>query len=191
MSTRVKTPLTPEEYLEIERKAEFKSDYWNGEMFAMSGARLAHNAINVNVTLHLALQLRSRCCQTLANDMRIRTVSNLYTYPDTAVVCGEPQFADGEFDTLLNPNLIVEILSPSTELYDRGLKFEQYRRIESLREYLMLASDRIHAELFTKQPNGHWTLSEWSAPEDVVPLESCDCRLKLADIYEKVEFVAE
>jgi Uma2 family endonuclease len=191
MSTQPKTLLTPEEYLAIEREAECKSDYWNGEMFAMAGAQEAHNAIGINISGLLWMQLRSRSCKNYANDMRVRTASSLYTYPDGVVVCGERRFLDERHDTLLNPNLIVEVLSPSTERYDRGLKFEQYRRIESLREYLMLASDRIHAELFTKRPSGEWALSEWSAPEDVVPLESCDCRLKLADVYEKVEFLVE
>ncbi len=191
MSTQPKTFLTPEQYLAIERAAETKSEYWKGEMFAMSGARLAHNVINVNLTLQLGLQLSSSPCQNLANDMRVRTFSKLYAYPDAVVVCGEPQFADGELDTLLNPGVIVEILSPSTERYDRGHKFEQYRTMESLREYLILASDRIHAELFVKQPNGQWTLSEWSTPDDVVRLETCDCVLKLVDLYEKIEFLPE
>jgi Uma2 family endonuclease len=160
-------------------------------MFCTAGAAEAHNSINVNVIGNLHQQLRSRSCQVLASLMRVRTPSNLFTYPDTLVIGAEHVFLDEQEDTLLNPNLIVEVLSASTELYDRGLKFEQYRKIESLRQYLMLASDRIHAELFTKQPNGHWTLSEWRDPEDVIPLESCDCRLKLADVYEKVEFLAE
>jgi Uma2 family endonuclease len=191
ISTQPKTYLTPEEYLAIEREAEFRSEYWNGKMFAISGAREPHNDICVNITAEFRQQLRSRPCKNYSNDMRVRTSSNLYTYPDCVVVCGERRFLDERRDTLLNPNLLVEVLSPSTERYDRGSRFEQYRGIESLREYLMLASDRIHAELFTKQPNGPWTLSEWRDPEDVVPLESCGCRLKLADIYEKVEFLAE
>lgn len=191
MSTQPKVFLTPDEYLAIEREAEFRSEYWNGEMFAMAGAREPHNDIGMNVSALLWLQLRSRPCQNYGNDMRVRASSNLYTYADGVVVCGERKFLDGRRDTLLNPGLIVEVLSPSTERYDRGSKFEQYRGIESLREYLLLASDRIHTELFTKQPNGQWTLSEWRDPEDIVSLESCDCRLKLADVYEKVEFLAE
>lgn len=191
MSTQTKTFLTPEEYLAIEREAEFRSDYWNGETFTMAGAREPHNDIGVNVTAEIRQQLRSRPCKNWANDRRVRTCSDLYTYPDGIVVCGERRFLDASRDTLLNPTLIVEVLSPSTEAYDRGLKFAQYRMIESLLEYLMLASDRIHAELFTKQTNGQWTLSEWSAPEAVVVLKSCGCRLKLAGVYEKVEFVRE
>jgi Uma2 family endonuclease len=191
MSTQPKSFLTPEEYLAIERETELRSEYWNGEMFAMAGAPEPHNDICRNVSGLLWLQVRSRQCKNWSNDMRVRTSSNLYTYPDGVVVCGERKFLDERHDTLLNPGLIVKVLSPSTERHDRGSKFEQYRGIASLREYLMLASDRIHAELFTKQPNGRWSLSEWRDPEDVIPLESCDCQLKLADVYEKVEFLAE
>ncbi len=157
-------------------------------MYCTAGAAEAHNSINLNVAGDLHQQLRSRPCHVLASLMRVRTPSNLFTYPDALVVCDEPVFLDEREDTLLNPNLIVEVLSPSTERYDRGLNFEQYRTIESLREYLMLASDRIHAELFTRQPNGQWSLSEWSDREDTVPLQSCDCVLKLNDVYEKVKF---
>jgi Uma2 family endonuclease len=191
MSTQPKSFLTPEQYLEIERAAGFRSEYWNGEMYAMAGARRAHNLIGVNVTSSLGLQLRSRRCENYANDMRVRTSSNLYTYPDAIAVCGDPQFLDDREDTLLNPSLIVEVLSPSTERYDRGLKFEQYRTIESLRDYLMLACDRMHAELFTKDTNGKWQLSEWRDPRDIVLIESIDCKLLLADLYDKVEFPAE
>lgn len=187
MPTQIET-LTPEEYLVIEREAEFKHDYWNGRMYCTAGAAEAHNSINLNVAGDLHQQLRSRPCHVLASLMRVRTPSNLFTYPDALVVCDEPVFLDEREDTLLNPNLIVEVLSPSTERYDRGLNFEQYRTIEALREYLMLASDRIHAELFTRQPNGQWSLSEWSDREDTVPLQSCDCVLKLNDVYEKVKF---
>lgn len=191
MPTQPKSFLTPQEYLAIEREAEFKSEYWNGEMFAMAARGEPHADICVNVIAQMWQQLRAGPCKIYSQDMRVRTSSNLYTYPDGVVVCGERLFLDGGRDTLLNPNLIVEVLSDGAEGNDRGAKFEQYRTIKPLREYLMLASDRIHAELFTRQPNGQWTLSEWNAPEDVVPLESCDCRLKLADVYEKVEFLTE
>ena len=157
-------------------------------MYAMSGARLAHNLITVNVTAELRQQLRSRPFQNYSGDMRVRTSSNLYTYPDIVAVCGEPQLLDGTLDTLLNPTLIAEVLSPSTKRYDRGMKFEQYCTIESLREYLLLASDRIRAELFTKDDTDQWRFAAWSSPEDVVPLKSIDCHLKLADVYEKVVF---
>src|SRR5208283_3813720 len=127
MSTQSKTFLTPEQYLEIERKAEFKSEYYQGEMFAMSGARFAHIGIVANAVASLHQQLRGGPCRPLSNDMRVRvTPTGLYTYPDVVIVCGEPQFLDSTFDTLLNPSVIIEVLSESTEVYDRTRKFEQY-----------------------------------------------------------------
>jgi Uma2 family endonuclease len=181
--------LTPERYLEIERAAEFKSEYYRGEMFAMSGARQPHNLIASNLTGLLWQQFRRRACQTYSNDMRVRVASTgLYTYPDIVAVCGEPQCLDEKDDTLLNPNLIVEVLSPSTEAYDRGLKFELYRSIESLRDYLLVSSERVSAELFTRQTDGRWILSGATALEDTIELQSVGCTLRLADIYEKVQF---
>ena len=129
MSTQPKTFLSEEEYLEIERKAEFKSEYFGGEMFAMAGANEAHNLLVTNLVRELSEQLRPRPCRVYSNDMRVRVAaSGLYTYPDVVSVCGESRFLDEQRDTLLNLNLLVEVLSPSTaEAYDRGLKFEQYR----------------------------------------------------------------
>src|SRR5215475_9258605 len=138
MPMPTKTFLTPEEYLAIEREAEFRSEYWNGEMLTMAGSQEPHNDICVNVTGTLWQQLRSRQSKIYSNEMRVRASSNLYAYPDGVVVCGERKFLDERRDTLLNPCLILEVLSPSTERYDRGAKFEQYRGIQSLREYLML-----------------------------------------------------
>jgi Uma2 family endonuclease len=188
MSTLSKTFLTPEQYLEIERKAEFKSEYYNGEMFAMAGAAPPHNLISSNVTREISQQLRPRPCLVYSNDQRLLVApTGLYAYPDLAVVCGEPRYLDGDLDTLLNPILIVEVLSPTTEAYDRGRKFGHYRTIESLSAYLMVASELIGAELFTKQPDNLWKLTtEASRLEDTIEIESIGCRLKLADIYEKV-----
>ena len=112
----------------------------------------------------------------------------LYTYPDVSIVCGEPKFRDERRRTLLNPIVIVEVLSPSTEGYDRGRKFEYYKELESLAEYLLVASDHMHADLFTRQPDGRWILSSAERPGDAIELVSIGCRLILADIYEKVEF---
>ncbi len=188
MSTLQKTFLTSEQYLEIERKAEFKSEYYQGEMFAMAGAKEGHNLVVANLISELHQQLRPRPCRVYPSDMRVRiSPSGLYTYPDVTVVCGEPQFVDQERDTLLNPNLIVEVLSPSTEAYDRGRKFKHYRSIESVSEYLLVASEQITAELFTRQPDGSWLLVEVSRLEDSLHLQSVGCRLTLADIYQKVE----
>jgi Uma2 family endonuclease len=190
MSTLVKF-LTPEQYLEIERKAKFKSEYYNGEMFAMSRAREPHVLIVGNAVFKLRLQLRSGLCRQYFNDMRVRvSAMGLYTYPDIAVVCGERQFLDDRRDTLLNPTLIIEVLSESTEAYDRGKKFEHYRSLPSLRDYLLVASDHISVELFTRQADGHWVLSEAHKAEDIIGLDSIGAQLRMADLYEDVELTA-
>ncbi len=189
MSTQSKSYLTPEQYLEIERKAECKSEYYQGEMFAMSGAKFAHIQIVGNVMRHLGNQLQGRHCQPLSNDMRVCVKpSGLYTYPDVVVVCGKPEFLDSEVDTLLNPTVIIEVLSPSTEAYDRGQKFKLYRTLQSLAEYLLLSSREVSAELFTRQPDDQWLLSAKSSMEDSIHLKSLDCRLLLSDLYDRVEF---
>jgi Uma2 family endonuclease len=188
MATQPGTFLTPEQYLVIERAAEYKSEYYNGEMFAMSGAREVHNLIAVNLCADLHRQLRPRPCRVYMADMRVNvSASGLHTYPDATVVCGEPRFLDQTRDTLLNPDLIVEVLSPSTEAYDRGRKFEHYRSIESLREYLLVSTDRMIAELFTRQPDGRWLLTAAGRIEDVLDLQSVGCRIALADLYEGVD----
>ena len=189
--TNPKTFLTPEQYLEIERKAEFKSEYFNGKMFAMAGAKEAHNLLTMNVGFALHPQLRARPCRIYANDMRVRvSATGLYTYPDVIAVCEERHFLDDQRDTLLNPNLIVEVLSPTTEAYDRGRKFELYKAIESFTEYLLISSDRVHVDLFRRQPDGDWLRKSADRIEDVLDLQSIGCRLSLADLYEQVEFAA-
>jgi Uma2 family endonuclease len=147
-----KTFLTEEQYLEIERKAELKSEYFRGEMFAMSGASLTHARLVANIVFALGLQLRSSPCNVLSNDLRVRVgETGLYTYPDLVGFCGKPILLDGHQDTLLNPTLLVEVLSPSTEKYDRGRKFEHYQAIDSLKEYLLVSSERVRAELYTRR----------------------------------------
>jgi Uma2 family endonuclease len=188
VSTRPNSFLTPEQYLEIERKAEYKSEYFNGEMFAMAGAKEAHNLVVINTGSALHRQFRSRPCRAYTNDMRVHVPSTgLYAYPDVIAVCGEPRFLDEQRDNLLNPAVIVEVLSPSTETYDRSRKFEHYKSIESLSEYLLVASDRMHADLYTRQPDGRWLLTSADKLEDSLTLESVGAQLTLADVYEKVE----
>ena len=187
MSTQPKPRLTPEQYLAIERKAEFRSEFHDGEMFAMAGATEAHTLIAGN--LHAALHgfLRGKNCRVYFGDLRIRAAAaKLYMYPDLSVVCGESKFAGDEFDVLLNPNLIAEVLSPSTEAYDRGRKFEHYRTIESLSQYLLIAQDRMHLDLFTKGREG-WFVASFSNPLDRVELSSIGCSLSPGDLYENVD----
>ena len=188
MSGQPKTFLTPEQYLAIERMAETKSEYYNGETFAIAGAREPRNMVITNVNAEFREQFRQRPCRSYSNDMRVRTVGDLYAYPDVIAVCGEPRFLDGTRDTLLNPSVIVEVLSPSTEAYDRGRKFELYQSIDSLKEYLLLASDHLHADLYVRQPSGQWLLTSAGGLEDMIEIQSVDCRLKLADLYEKVDW---
>ncbi len=183
-----KTYITPEEYLAIERKAEFKSEYYDGQMFAKAGAREGHDLITFTLLGLLFNLLRDRPCQAHTSDMRVRTSGKHYCYPDVSVVRGEAKFEDSEVDTLVNPALIVEVLSRSTEAYDRGKEFEYYRAMPSLREYLLLSSDRIHADLFVRQANGDWLLKSYSNVDDMIRIESIDCAVKLGDLYAEVEF---
>lgn len=189
MATAAKQLLTAEQYLAIERAAEFKSEFFAGEMFAMAGASEEHNLVVANVVGELHAQLKGRPYRLYPSDMRVRvSATGLYTYPDVTVVCGERRFDDEKNDTLLNPTLIVEVLSPTTEAYDRGDKFAHYRRLDSLREYLLIAQDRQRVERYARQADGQqWLLTEFSDPEAVVPLPSIGCELALADVYDKVD----
>jgi Uma2 family endonuclease len=179
--------LSVEEYLAMERQSDIRHEYLNGEAFAMTGASLRHNAIVSNIAGIFYIQLRGRPCRAYVADLRLRvTATGLYTYPDLVVVCGEPQLADAHLDTLLNPTLIVEVLSPSTEATDRGRKFAHYRTIESLAEVVLVSQERVQVERFSRQPEGGWLLFEASRLEDRLPLASIACELSLADVYEGV-----
>jgi Uma2 family endonuclease len=155
----------------------------------MAGASFAHTLIVSNVVGEIRGQLRRRECTVHSADLRVKvSATGLYTYPDVVVVCGQPRFDDDQNDTLLNPKLIVEVLSPSTKDYDRGAKFEQYRTIESLTEYVLIAQDKVHVEHFVRQPDGRWLLEETNRLDGRLTLPSVEAQLAIADIYEKVEF---
>jgi Uma2 family endonuclease len=189
MPAQPKAYLTPEQYLTLERTAAYKSEYLRGEVFAMAGASPTHVLIVSNIVASLHGQLRRRPCNVYSSDLRVQVqASGLYTYPDVIVVCGPLQFDDDHQDTLLNPTLIVEVLSESTQDYDRGGKFAQYRKIPSFVEYVLVAQDECHVEHFVKQADGRWLLSETSRLEDTLTLPSIECTLSLSDIYEKVQF---
>jgi Uma2 family endonuclease len=180
---------TPTEYLALERKAAYRSEYYSGEIFAMTGASREHNIIVLNVGGDLNTQLETRECEVYSSEMRVRTPdTSLYTYPDIVAVCGQPRFDDDSFDTLLNPTVIVEVLSPSTEGYDRTRKFAGYRKIDSLTEYVLIAQQEHRVTQFIKQPHGEWLFRETSALGDSVHLPSVDCHLPLTRIYRKVQF---
>jgi Uma2 family endonuclease len=178
---------TPEEYLALERKAEWKSEYRNGFITAMPGASRKHNLIALNFSAVVWNQLEDRPCEVYVGDMRVRTSpTGLYTYPDVVAVCGEPMFLDDELDTLLNPTLIAEILSPSTEEYDRGEKFDDYRTLKSLKEYVLVSQDRILVE--RRQKLGRkWVSTEYRSIEDTLILDSIGCAVPLRRIYAKVK----
>ncbi|MDX6501021.1 MAG: hypothetical protein QOG23_4281 [Blastocatellia bacterium] len=189
MSQQIVPYVSPEEYLRLERQSEYKSEYVNGEIFAMTGASRKHNLVAGNIFRELSQQLRSRQCEAYVGDMRVKvTATGLYTYPDVVIVCGEPKFEDTFVDTLLNPTLLVEVLSQSTERYDRIAKSSYYRTLDSLSEHLLVAQDEVRLEQYVKQTDGRWVLFEYSALENVVELSSISCSLALRDVYDKVSF---
>ena len=180
--------LTPEEYLTKERKASTKSEYRNGQIYAMPGASHEHNVIMGNTFAELHIQLRDRTCIVYPSDMRVKISSTgRYTYPDVVVVCDEPQFEDSHFDTLLNPTVLIEVLSPSTAAYDRGDKFAAYQKLDSLCEYVLISQDRVCVEHYLRQDQ-EWDLTEFRSLNDVFHLVSIDCELALQAIYAKVQF---
>ena len=186
-SVAAQTYLTPKEYLAFERKATTKHEYLNGQIVAMSGASFAHNFITMNTANQLYNQLIGGECQVAASDMRVKvTEIDSYFYPDVVVVCGEPVPEDNIFDTLLNPTVIVAVLSPSTETYDRGEKFEHYQQIASLKDYILISQDKVHVEHYCRQGTG-WLQTELAELEDVLSLSSIDCELRLQDVYRRVE----
>jgi len=182
----VQPQVTPEAYLALERQSGERSEYLNGQVSAMTGASLAHNAIGVNVVLSLGAQLKGKPCSVYVADMRVKvSATGLYTYPDVIVVCGEPQLEDAEADTLLNPTVLIEVFSPSTEAYDRGEKFAHYRRLPPLQEYVLIGQDRVRVEHFARQGD-QWVLTEVDDLTDSIRLRSIDCQLAIGDIYDKV-----
>lgn len=188
MPLQPKPYLSPEDYLALERRAELKSEYFDGEIFAMVGASEPHNLIVVNTLSEVRQQLKKRPCRVYANDMRLKvSPTGLFTYPDVVVVRGQAQFDDSQRDTLLNPILIVEVLSDSTEAYDRGRKFEHYRKLESLMEYVLIAQHRPHVESYRRQPDQCWVLTESDGLGSRLRLDAIDRELALAEIYDKVE----
>ena len=177
---------SPDDYLALERIAEFKSEFVQGKIQAMTGASREHNLVAMNIAGILRPQLKHRPCEAYLSDMRVKTgKANSYRYPDIAVVCGQPEFEDSHVDTLLNPTLLIEILSPSTEASDRGDKFAEYRRIPSLQEYLLAAQDRPYMERYVRQGE-NWLLTESKGVEVTVSLDAIGCELALREVYDKV-----
>lgn len=189
MSTLTVTHVTPEEYLAAERLSETRSEYLDGGVFPMTGASLNHVQIAFNIGAELTIQLRARPCRVLGMDLKVRMPdSRKFFYPDVVVVCGEPQFHDDRKDIILNPVLVIEILSPSTEAFDRGAKFRAYRTIESLKEYMLIAQDSPSVEQYVKDGDGNWKLIEAVGLESSLALPSIECTLNLGAVYDKVDF---
>jgi Uma2 family endonuclease len=183
---------TPQEYLALERQAPYKSEYYAGEIFALAGASRWHNLIVANVIGELRSQLKGRPCVTYPSGLRVKVdPAGLYTYPDVTVVCGEAHFEDAQQDTLLTPTLIVEVLSESTEAYDRGGKFAHYRKLESLQEYVLISQTKPLIEHYVRQPDHHWLFAEADKLTDTLHLPSIGCHLALSEVYDKVDLVRE
>lgn len=186
-SIAARTYLTPEEYIAAERKATLKSEYLSGEIVAMSGASNEHNLITMNTANGLYNQVTERGCRVYASDMRVGIGAGVsYFYPDIAVTCDRPRFEDDVLDILTNPQVIVAVLSESTESYDRGEKFAHYRQLESLQEYILISQDQVRVEHYLRQDE-QWLLSEFRALADVLPLVSIGAELSLNQIYRFVE----
>ena len=185
--TAIQKPyLSEKEYLEEERKATSKSEYYKGEVFAMSGATKEHNKIAGAIIGELFSYLKDKSCSVMPSDIRIHnSLNTLFTYPDVVVTCEEEKYLDDEFDTLLNPTIIIEVLSKTTEDYDRGTKFTLYRSIPSLKHYVLVSSLECLAEVYTRDGDT-WVLTTANKPEDSLYLSAIDYHFKLQDIYIQV-----
>ena len=189
MSQLAEQFITAADYLALERQAETKSEYLNGRIYAMSGASEEHNTIVFNLARRIGNQLDKKPCRGYVNDMRVKvSPTGLYTYPDVVVVCGEPRFEDPHVDTLLNPTVIIEVLSDSTAAYDRGEKFAHYRALPSLSDYLLIAQDQPRIEHYQRQSDGRWLYSATDGLDAQVEISTIGCVLRLAEVYERVDF---
>ncbi len=188
MST-VQKLISPQEYLTIERSLEARNEYRDGVMYAMPGTTYKHARIKQKIARIAGNLLEGGPCEVLTTDMRVKVNSSgLYTYPDLIILCGKPELEDSHFDTLLNPQVLIEVLSDSTEKYDRGLKFEHYRRIPTLREYILVSQKRMLVERFFRQPDNSWNLQTFEDPAGVFPFATVAVPIPMQDIYRKVEF---
>ena len=189
MSAAPQPRLSFDDWLAIERTAtDQRSEYVDGEIFAMTGGTEEHNLIVANLVRELGNQFKDRPCRVYPSDMKVHIAADdVGTYPDVMVICGEREFYDGRRDMVTNPIVVVEVLSDSTEAYDRGDKFRHYRSLRSLQAYLLLSQYRMQAELFLRQPDGTWSLSSYQDPSDSIPLRVVEAELSLAEVYDKVE----
>lgn len=195
MENEVKEPaprynyVSPDEYLEMERASDTRHEYYKGEVYAMSGASLEHNVIVKNINTQVLPFLKGKTCDMFGSDLRIFIPENsLYTYPDFSIVCGKPNTTDDENDTIINPSVLIEVLSKSTRQYDRGTKFNLYRSIPTLQEYIMVDSTSISVEIYKRQPDNRWLLTEFKDISDSFDISTIGHRVDLKDVYEAVSF---
>jgi Uma2 family endonuclease len=181
--------ISQEEYLEMERAALDKHEYYQGEVFAMSGASLRHNRIAVNTLTDLANKLKDKSCQPYGSDMRIHIPKNtLYTYPDISIICEDAELTDDKFDTATNPSVIIELLSKSTRNYDRFEKFSLYREIASLKEYILIDTQRVHVEKHIRNADNSWQLTDYYSLNDMFIISAVNVSVSLADVYAGISF---
>lgn len=195
MKNEVKEPapkynyILPEQYLEMERASLVKHEYYNGEIFAMAGASLPHNYVSHNVYGSLIIFLKGKDCKPFGSDLRIHIPENsLYTYPDISIICDKPETTDAFKDSVINPSVIIEVLSKSTKDYDRGTKFSLYRSIKTLKEYILIDSTSISVEIFTKRQDNSWKLTEFKQLSESFTISTIGLTLLLMDVYEDVSF---
>ncbi len=186
----LKYGISPEQYLQEENELLEKHEYYQGEVFAMCGASFNHNAISVELIYQLKSKLKGNKCRPFGSDMRLHIPENtLYTYPDISVYCGDVELTGQPFDTAMNPVMIIEILSKSTENYDRGKKFVLYRQINTLTEYILVDSQSIHVEHHSKKGDGFWEFREYKNPEGIIEISSLNIKLKVSEIYSGLIFL--
>jgi Uma2 family endonuclease len=189
MTTETVTRVTPDEYLAAERLSEYRSEYLDGGVYPVTGASTNHSRIVLDLGAELSSQSRGRGCEVFVIDMKVRLPgSRKFFYPDVVVVCGELQYHDSRKDIITNPDLVVEVLSPSTEAFDRGAKFEAYQTIDSLKEYLLVSQDKPRVEQFVRNGDGKWTYAAAEGLESSLALPSIECTLNLSAVYKRVEF---
>jgi len=190
---KIETLYTPEDYLKFERESDSRHEFLDGEIFAMAGESLSHSRVCVNLGGEVRAKLKGKSCEALSPNMKVRTsTASLFSYPDLTIVCGEPQFHDTKKDVLTNPQVIFEVLSPSTAEYDRTTKFQRYRMgNDTLTDYILVSQDKPFVEHFTKQADNNWIYRSYSALGDNLKIESIECELNLREIYDRVELTFE
>lgn len=186
---KAKLIYTPEEYLEFERSSDERHEFWDGYLFQMAGESLSHSRICVNLTRETSFGLLGKSCEALSPNMKVRTsTASLFSYPDLTIVCGEPQFHDRKKDVVINPRMIFEVLSPSTERYDRGKKFQRYKLgNETLADYILIAQETVLVEHFHKDRNGKWIYENYSELNDVLRLAEIEIEISLEKLYDRVK----